>query len=270
MGLFDIIVSWREHDTEKVSDVVLPKATFPKLEHLLRIGVPHLSKDRPFDNKFHPSEAGGCSRKMFFDRVTGPSSKGKPTWNTKLTFTHGDYVHEMLQTIMTAAAKELNVSFEVEKKLKDDEVNLVGSCDGFLVVEETFEVPFPKSVAVFPAGEFVVELKSCNLNSFEAIQAKPYDSHFMQVQLYMHMAGTDKAMILYYHKDSASVRQYDLMKDDEFIRGVLRRFKYVTRQVDVREVPMRYLSCDPTGDRINKKCAQYVTCKKSEAGKLVI
>lgn len=266
MSIFDLIKQIREteyaEDTEvEIGNGVKKSKKSLDIKSIIKEVIPHISKDRPFDYKFHASNWNMCSRVFFLNSLVGATGKGKPSWSTRWTFSVGDAFHWLLQKCMTIWANiySKSVTVEHEVSLSSSDGSLVGSCDT--------KITFLDDHFGFEKGEIVIlEFKTVNLNSFNNIQIAPYDSHIAQVQLYMYMTGAKKAIIFYALKDAPSFKQYDIAYDEAFVQGVLAKMEYALDCVSTKTVPDKNLGCDLVD--FDKKCSQYVNCKKLTKGTL--
>lgn len=223
----------------------------PNLREAIISAVKSTSKDRPFDYKYHPSEMGGCARKVFFDHVLGPSGKGAPAWNTKLKFYMGDSVHEIVQHFLGVFYGE---DFKKEVPLSDDELGWTGTCDGVLM---------------YKGVKFIVEIKSCNVDSLNHVMAAgPYESNLVQLNCYMHMGETEHGLVFFYCKDNNAMQQFYIRRDSLLVAKLKAQSKYTTKCINEVEVPEKYVHC--SDDDLNKKCGQYMACKKFVNNKLVL
>jgi len=87
--------------------------------------------------------------------------------------------------------------FYKERKLRKKDLNLVGSVDGFTKIGRR---------------RAVVEVKTINPDGFKSAK-QPLPAHYYQVNLYMHMSKTSKAVVLYINKSSGELKEFIVEKD---------------------------------------------------------
>lgn len=143
----------------------------------------------------HPSQAGGCSRKLALSIVY--DGVGVPTHNARIQriFDNGHGVHQRLQGYLWEAAKMgtggLKMMWE-DVALFIPELLVTGELDCVVQVARSF---------------YVVEIKSANKETFEALR-KPKDEWINQVYLYMAALGIKAAIVLVECKDNQQLKEF--------------------------------------------------------------
>lgn len=249
MSLSNLVKSIKSGEANEVFNVKKAELEVPDLKAAVISTMKAYDKSRSFDYMFHPSEAGSCSRQVFFNHIFGPSGKGAPNWNAKLKFMLGDEIHRIVQYCWKETWKE---NVEIEKPLYNEQYQITATCDGLLN---------------YKSNRFVLEAKSTNLDSFNHVMASgPYSYHLIQINLYMYLADTQHGLMFYYCKDNNAMLQWYVKRDDKLVAKLLANMFYTLRCIEDMDVPERFCKC--AGIDLDKKCSQYVTCKKYVQGKL--
>lgn len=103
----------------------------------------------------------------------------------------------------------------------------------------------------------LVELKSCNENSFIKIKTAPDFVHVVQTQIYMWLTGYQRAKIIYFNKNERATKgliEHDLDYDPECVERVLFTIKTIRDGIQTKDLPPRIVCA--TDD-----CPRAFSCK---------
>ena len=114
-------------------------------------------------------------------------------------FGNGHFVHSRLQDCLGRAIEAIGGQFSAEVRLaKDDARKVSGTTDGVFVID---------------GWPYLLEIKSMNKRNFSELGAKPWDEHYDQLNIYMHLSGIKAAVILVECKDNQDLREYFVRYD---------------------------------------------------------
>jgi CRISPR/Cas system-associated exonuclease Cas4 (RecB family) len=164
-------------------------------------------------------------------------------------FELGNMLHEFIVKVLKS---EKNEEVEVVNEELPVEVNLgefviSGRIDSLIVIKELGE-------------KVILEVKSCsNVNKIE----KPYTEHLMQVQIYMHLLGFKRAILLYIDKRNLKTRAFYVDYDEEWAKMIMERF-YILHEHLKKDVPP-----PPEGKMLGfsymcERCAYKDVCSKEK------
>jgi hypothetical protein len=140
---------------------------------------------------FHPSALGSCLRKVWLHHKGAPEEgRGKSDeLKSFLTFEIGTYFHLFFQNLIERAG------FLVQREvaIKNKKLKILGHADLVVEIDEI---------------RYVGELKTINLRGFASVSHQPKHDHKIQVHAYMKALDIDRAIILYYCKDTSEVREH--------------------------------------------------------------
>ena len=166
---------------------------------------------RDTDGAFHPSQMGGCSRKLWYASVMMPP-KHRIDAKLRCTFEHGHAVHDWQQGELGDLLEKLTIrntemdgesgirfDAEFEVSLTDsahsngvaEDLNIKGSADGLIIVQDDHNVYM----------RVVYELKTMADASWQKL-TKPQSRHIAQATIYSHCLDADVILFQYYNKNS--------------------------------------------------------------------
>lgn len=126
----------------------------------------------------------------------------------------------------------------VEPEILDPSIGVIGHADG---------------VVRLGGKKYVIELKTINSFLFSALHNGPQRRHVLQAAMYTHLLGTDGAVILYFNKDDASLREFFLAPQPAVVGQILSRLQETRTAIKERRVPDSRI-CE------NKSCARAKSC----------
>lgn len=161
--------------------------------------------------RFHPSSAGFCKRQIFLSKINAKSFPEE----VKGAMQVGSIIHDWIQGF-----REVKNCFDIEKEVKvnlpDSNIYFKGNAD--LVSKD---------------NSLVIDLKSINGLSF--VNAKPMDSHVVQLMVYMYGLGIDSGKIIYINKSNLVMVEHSVKQDDEVLNKTFKKIRdvyYALKQWD--------------------------------------
>ncbi len=156
-------------------------------------------------NIIHVTEASGCLRKAFYDRVAPAPALDV----TNVVVTIGNGIHHQLQALLLRKGWEAEVSVKFRTKV----IELVGHAD-----------------LVAPDGT-VVEIKTVN-----EVPQEPYQPHVMQVNAYLNMLNSREGYIVYIGRDG-KVRTFMVRSSKVLFHKLLKRAHHLHYSLINNEPP---------------------------------
>lgn len=178
-------------------------------EHLLSKN--NVKQARDTDGMFHPSQMGGCTRKLWYAACMF-EPRHRIDAKLRCTFDHGHAVHDWQQNELGQLLQNLSdrnieeaggfgVRFdaEFEVSLTDsahstgiaEDLNLAGRADGLINIENDPE----------GYGKIIYELKTMADASWKKL-TKPQTKHVAQATIYAKCLGADVILFQYYNKNA--------------------------------------------------------------------
>lgn len=198
---------------------------------------------------FHPSELckeDACKRSMAYELYSAPRSR-KIDARLKRIFDNGHFVHARLQWIIGEALKKEGGQFSPEIKLPPGVDRVAGTTDGGLVLG---------------GWPYLLEIKSMNKKNYMELGAKPWDEHYDQLNIYMHLSGVRAAFVLVECKDNQDLREYFVRYDVKRWRRVEGVVNEVLAHVMGGVLPDQITSADGCSNQ----CNFWTICKGAQKG----
>jgi CRISPR/Cas system-associated exonuclease Cas4 (RecB family) len=242
----------------KITDVreLLPIEEVYK-EHLLAKN--DISQARDTDGMFHPSQMGGCTRKLWYAAIMMPP-KHRIDAKLRCTFDHGHAVHDWQQAELAqlldhlsscADGTQFSHAFEVSLRDADlangvaDELNMAGRADGVITIEDD----------VRGSIKVIYELKTMADASWQKL-TKPQAKHVSQATIYSKCFHADVILFQYYNKNSDTSKFFYVDPDGSAWDGVLEQINTVRSALDNGvEVEADYSMWEC------KSCGYYYDCR---------
>nr|WP_276977855.1 PD-(D/E)XK nuclease family protein [Ferrimicrobium acidiphilum] len=147
---------------------------------------------------YYPSSLGYCLRKQYYafyyPKFPDPAKL--------IVFSLGDATHELVAMALTKSGDVKVDAVELPAKLEvQSGVVLSGRIDVL--------------VAELDGEKVVMEIKSAS-----DIPNRPYISHIIQIQTYLHTTGLMYGAITYVDKTSGKVETFDITKDDSWLHTI--------------------------------------------------
>lgn len=180
-------------------------------------------QSRDVDGMFHPSQMGGCTRKLWYAAcMLEPKHRISP--KLRCTFEHGHAVHDwqqselgkMLENISNGnvkndEAKAVRFDTHFEVSLHDsvygnhlaEELNLQGSADGLIIVRGADDEYM----------RVIYELKTMADASWQKL-TKPQAKHIAQATIYSKCLDADVILFQYYNKNSDHSKWFYVEPDE--------------------------------------------------------
>lgn len=197
-------------------------------EHRLKVAADSNPK---VDKYFHPSSLSGCQTAVFFSRMGAPENEGVPdptevarSW---ACFSNGDMFHFRMQNLL----RRMGVLKQREVPVLSDEYEIIGHCDGRLLIEEL---------------RYLLELKSINAAGFTRLGNSPKPEHKSQVNLYMGLLAYKRAIIFYEDKDRHAWKEFVVEFDEDLFKESLKKIARIKKACARLEPPSRE-GLGPTG-----------------------
>jgi len=175
-----------------------------RVEDLLKSGLISLWKKDAAEHTresgtYYPSYLGSCMRKQYYIYTLGE----RATPEDLAIFMTGQGVHE----IVAKAFSESTTVESIEEKITLEftgKVKLSGRVD-IIIVD-------------IDGKRYVIEVKSAS-----RIPDKPYESHMLQLEIYLHALNVEDGFVLYWDKRSGSIRAFRVKKDNEWLGKIYER-----------------------------------------------
>ena len=132
-----------------------------------------------------------------------------------MIFDIGHALHDMLQNKLTKEFPD----FEAEVSVRNDELNIVGHCDG-----------------VFRERDWILEIKTAGESVFKNL-IRPKKEHVYQVHCYMFALDIPRCQLLYISRASGAMKQFIVEFDNEIFTEVASLIKSVEEYVVRDELP---------------------------------
>jgi len=182
----------------------------------------YLDKEKDKDKKppkhFYISQAGKCSRHLFFKFKNVPEKELEP--HILRLFDHGDHMHQLIMSALTSTRDIHVVASEV--KIPPQEL-VSGRAD-----------------AVISDGKqlYVLDIKSMNSMIFRSMQ-EPKPENVQQLQLYLYYFKISKGILLYVNKDNLQLKEYIFNYNPEEAKMLINGMKLLRKQIDTNIIPKR-------------------------------
>lgn len=165
---------------------------------------------------YHPSALAGCTRALFYDRISTPKVLAKQDASSLEIFELGHAIHERLQLIFKEHA-----GFQKEVPAVVKELEITGSMDG-----------------VFTKEDWVLEIKSIGSSGYSQL-VRPKEAHVIQLHCYMAAARIPRAQLLYVNRDNGAKRTFRVHFSQETWDKIVAKINEVEQRVRDNDVPDR-------------------------------
>ena len=165
------------------------------------------------DTKIHPSELtySRCDKRQVY-RLLGYEGVQKISPHLRKIFDYGHSIHNAVQEGLIAHNK-----IEIESKVRHDNLNMIGSCDGVL-------------------NRTVLELKSKGHKGFEKL-TKPSKEHREQATIYAAGTNSTHISIVYVDKNTAEIKEFIEAFDYSLWDDIQKRVKNILYHVSTKTFP---------------------------------
>lgn len=246
-------------------------------EHLLSKN--NIIQTRDTDGAFHPSQMGGCTRKLWYAACMF-QPRHRIDAKLRCTFDHGHAVHNwqqselgsLLEKLSKESDSEYTAKFEVSLNDADEalpysisyddlegkrsptvaeEFNIAGSADGLIVISDA-------DAHVTGTSRVIYELKTMADASWKKL-TKPMLKHIFQATIYAKCLDGDVILFQYYNKNADVSKWFWIEPDDKAWQDALDQIETVrtalSRGVDV---PAQYSMWEC------KSCGYYSDCRPEQ------
>jgi hypothetical protein len=217
---------------------------------------------------FPPNMISKCEREIVYHLLRLPVT---PVYDPQILriFDNGHAVHERLLKYL-AFDGSLK---EHELKVYDEENRIKGYIDAIITLDEDDLT----IVGQYPGEPYVIaEFKSANSNECYWIEKNdmPSDKYVWQIQLYMHITGIHKGVILIERKDDQKIFEYWVNYDPQLVELLLDKVQRCLSYADQRILPdregtRRGRPCW-NGSRKSSMCKWYDICWSEDEGRRLI
>jgi CRISPR/Cas system-associated exonuclease Cas4 (RecB family) len=184
------------------------------------------------ENEFYASSTGACSRCLYYEKTLGYREPGP---STQKVFVLGQVVHEFVQkNLLTEGESESRVFIEI---------------DGIVIRGRLDHID----------DDHIWELKSTS--SLRYI-TEPYESHLMQLMIYLKGRNRNKGKIAYIEKNTFDIKEFDVEYDEEIYNKAVSKFKEVINAVKMKR-PCKRLRDFPNG-KFCLGCAYLPECSNPD------
>ena len=231
-------------------------------EHLLAKN--NIKQPRDTDGAFHPSQLGGCTRKLWYAAIMMPP-KHRIDAKLRCVFDHGHAVHDWQQAELEKLLVALSwqhpthtfySKFEVSLRDPDlgnqvaSRLNLEGRADGVIFIAKDDEENSANGSLTI-----VYELKTMADASWQKL-TKPQAKHVAQATTYAECFDADVILFQYYNKNSDVSKFFYVEPDPVAWRNVHTQIETVRNALDTgTEVEAEYSMWEC------KSCGYYYDCR---------
>jgi len=168
--------------------------------------------------RFYISQAGKCSRSIFFKFKNVPEKDLEP--NILRLFDHGDHMHQLIMNSLLST-RDVHVVAS--------EVNIAPQ-----------ELVSGRADAIVSDGKdlYVLDIKSMNSMIFRTL-SEPKQENVDQIQLYLYYFKAPKGILLYVNKDNLDLKEYIIDYDPLRAENLLNNLIHLKKQIDTNIVPPR-------------------------------
>lgn len=164
--------------------------------------------------RFYISDAGKCSRTVFFKFKNAPREKMDA--RILRIFDHGEYLHRNIFNILY----RLRIGVTTEVSIPAQEI-VSGRADAIVCIDNE---------------NYVLDIKSMNSMIFRNLTA-PKEENVYQLQLYLHYFNIKKGILFYIDKDRQNIKEFIIDYDPELCQRLLNDFKELKEKIDSDIVP---------------------------------
>lgn len=181
--------------------------------------------------KFYPSSVGKCLKAIVYQMNGVQAGQIEP--RALSIMSNGTAFHDRMEHTI----KQAGIMVASELPLKNPELLISGRLD---LIIKNFEDHKPNKNIIKLASDdgtvvyegpsndvLIVELKSINDKGFQYLQKKnePKEEHVQQLQLYMHMTGIHRGLLLYENKNDQTLMDFWVDYDKYIADAVMLKIK---------------------------------------------
>ena len=188
-----------------------------KLTELINQYYRNQKKDRE-QHHFYITDAGKCSRTVFFKFKKAPAEEMEP--RILMMFDHGDHIHQLIMKPLFGIRGVQVVAAEVN--IPPQEL-ISGRADAILSDGKEL---------------YVLDIKSINGQIFKSLN-EPKAEHLNQIQLYLHFFQQKKGILLYVNKDTQELKDFLVGHDPQIAQSLLKGLSDLKVKIDKNLIPPR-------------------------------
>ncbi len=173
----------------------------------------HQREDK-IPTKFYISDAGKCSRSLFFKFKQAPKEKMDP--RIMRIFEAGELLHRYIFAILYQS----RIGAVTEVSIPPQDL-ISGRADAILCID---------------SQNYVLDIKTINSMQFKYLKG-PKPENEKQVQLYMHFFDVKKGILLYLDKDRQDLKEYIFDYDEKMANSLIVNFEETKSKIETDTVP---------------------------------
>lgn len=158
---------------------------------------------------FYITDAGKCPRAIYFS-MKGYPRKEKEARVLRI-FDRGDIIHQRLMSALFGVPEIKVISSEIDIPPKE---LIRGRADAILSISNKL---------------YVIELKSSSDFKFQKLE-EPEQTHYQQIQLYMHYFKIPQGIILYENKNTQALKEFEVKYDPSLCEKIISDFENLKQQ----------------------------------------
>jgi len=167
---------------------------------------------------FYITDAGKCSRAVFFKFKNVPREKMEP--RVLRMFDHGDYIQmQILNNLFS-----LGIVRASEIKIPPQEL-ISGRADAIVTLNNEI---------------YVVDFKSMNSMVFKNLE-EPKEDNVNQIQLYLHFFKIPKGILLYINKDTLELKEFLVEYNSAVAKNLLGELSDLKTKITANLIPQRLI-----------------------------
>jgi CRISPR/Cas system-associated exonuclease Cas4 (RecB family) len=183
----------------------------------------YLDREKDKDKKrtqrqFYISQAGKCSRQIFFKFKNVPEKELEP--HVLRLFDHGDHMHQLIMSALTSTRDIHLVASEI--KIPPQEL-VSGRADA--IVSDGKDL-------------YVLDIKSMNSMIFKTL-TEPKEENIKQIQLYLYYFKIPKGILLYVNKDNLELKEFIIDYNPIEAEELVENLNFLKKQIDSNTIPSR-------------------------------
>ena len=189
-----------------------------RIEELLKNGLISLwqKESQQHDREpgtYYPSYLGGCMRKQYYIYTMGE----RVTPEALAIFMTGQGVHEIVAKALSESAKVESVEEKIMLNFTN-QIRLSGRVDIIMVDMD--------------GKRYIIEVKSAS-----KIPDAPYESHMIQLEIYLHALNVEDGFLLYWNKRNGEVRAFSVKRSSEWLGKIYERAAMLHYHINAGQPP---------------------------------
>lgn len=199
-------------------------------------------KSARIPDKFYPSSVGLCNRAIIYQMMGYP--KKTPDERVLLIFENGHGFHNRMEKLF----RDAGVLIADELPIKSEELKISGRSDAIIKDPEYIVGDDDPSISLAGFnGEtlyegprdavIIIELKSIGDNGFNRLTREPKLEHVKQLQLYLHLTGLKRGVLLYENKNTQELKEFKVDYDPVIAEEVIHKVKTIHAHMTDGTIP---------------------------------